>query len=297
MRLVMLTVVALNLLLLLNLAHSVPLRTRYPPVFTELVPGQWFDRFIIINLENSDYSTAVSDTYFSSLASQSGVLLTNYHAVAHPSQPNYVSQLFGDTYGIKNDNNINVPGENIVDRLEGKGISWKAYMENYPGGCFTKAKSSDGLYTRKHNPFISMDTIRTNADRCAKIVDASELDTDISNSDVPQYVYYTPNMDNDGHDTSPEVASSWLEQFFSTRLTDTRFVDARTLVVVTFDESENQNGDNQVWTVLLGGVVAERTGQEDAGTYGHYCLTKTLEANWGLASLGRQDDTAAVIKL
>jgi len=293
----MLTLIALNLLLLLNLAHSVPLRTRHPPVFTDLVPGQWFDRFVIINLENTDYPTAVANEYFSSLASQSGVLLTNYHAVGHPSQPNYVSQLFGDTNGIKSDNNVNVPGENIVDRLEEKGISWKAYMENYPGGCFTKAKSTDGLYTRKHNPFISMNTIRTNAARCAKIVEASELDTDIDNSDVPQFVYYTPNMDNDGHDTSPETASTWLQQFFSTRLTDTRFVDERTLVVVTFDESEKQTGPNQVWTVLLGGVVAGRTGEEDAAAYGHYSVTKTLEANWGLDSLGREDDTALVFKL
>jgi hypothetical protein len=38
----------------------------------------------------------------------------------------------------------------------------------------------------KHNPFISFPSITKNATRCAKIVNADQLDTDIANNAVPQ---------------------------------------------------------------------------------------------------------------
>ena len=38
----------------------------------------------------------------------------------------------------------------------------------------------------KHNPFISFPSITNNATRCAKIVNADQLDTDIANNAVPQ---------------------------------------------------------------------------------------------------------------
>lgn len=49
--------------------------------------GKWFDKFVIVILENEDVSAVLNNTYFRSMAS-SGILQTNYHAVTHPSQPN-----------------------------------------------------------------------------------------------------------------------------------------------------------------------------------------------------------------
>lgn len=40
----------------------------------------------------------------------------------------------------------------------------------------------------KHNPFISFPSITKNAARCAKIVSADQLDTDIANNAVPQVI-------------------------------------------------------------------------------------------------------------
>ncbi len=49
--------------------------------------GKWFDKFVFIILENESYGAVYSNPYFQALAA-TGVLQTNYHAVAHPSQPN-----------------------------------------------------------------------------------------------------------------------------------------------------------------------------------------------------------------
>jgi acid phosphatase len=57
-------------------------------VNTNPVPtGKWFDKFVFIVLENQDIANILSDPNFKAIA-DSGLLHTNYHAVAHPSQPN-----------------------------------------------------------------------------------------------------------------------------------------------------------------------------------------------------------------
>lgn len=85
------------------------------------------------------------------------------------------------TLGILDYADYNVTGKNLVDLLEDKGISWKAYMENYPANCYQYSFGpGNDSYTRKHNPFISMVNIHDDPVRCAKIVNASQLDTDIS---------------------------------------------------------------------------------------------------------------------
>lgn len=60
------------------------------------------------------------------------------------------------------------------------------------GNCSTG--SSYGTYRRKHNPFISFENIAQNATRCANIVNADELDKDIENNTVPQFVFFTPDV-------------------------------------------------------------------------------------------------------
>jgi hypothetical protein len=250
--------------------------------------GKWFDRIVVITLENTSQSSAASQPYLGSLKS-SGLYLSDYHAITHPSQPNYIAQIYGSTAYVKDDNNHDVSGQSLVELLETKRISWKSYQENYPGGCFTGAASRDKYYRRKHNPFMSMTSVQNNATLCAKNVNADELDADIAANSVPQLVYYTPNMDNDGHDTSVSTASKWLESFLKPRLAKPAF-SARTLVVVTFDEDDH-SGDNTVYTVLLGDVVKNK-GKSDDGAFTHYSLLKTIEDNWALGNLGRNDASA-----
>ncbi|CAG8739677.1 15553_t:CDS:2, partial [Racocetra fulgida] len=158
-----------------------------------IVTGTYFDRIVLVIFENTGYTKAIAQDYFKNITQRSnGLLLSNFFAVTHPSQPNYIAEIYGSTAGITDDSNHNIAGKNLVDLLEAKA-----------GNCYTGATAPSGqhLYARKHNPFISMDDIRTNSTRCAKIVPGTQLDTDINNNAVPQFVYYTPNQNNDGHDT------------------------------------------------------------------------------------------------
>lgn len=101
--------------------------------------------------------------------------------------------------------------------------------------------------------------------------------------------FFTPNMQNDGHDTTINYAGNWSRSFLTPLLTNKAFIN-KTLVLLTFDENETYAIKNNVWALLLGDVIpANLRGTTDNTFYTHYSALSTVEANWGLYNLGRGD--------
>ncbi|KAK2464626.1 hypothetical protein APHAL10511_003319 [Amanita phalloides] len=252
--------------------------------------GKVFQYFMQIWLENENYEDVVNLPAYQGLAKQ-GILLTNYDAFTHPSQPNYIAAVGGATFGVKDDGVYDIPANvtNIFDLIEGKGLTWKAYNEQLPSPGWTGEVSPNGKYVRKHNPVISFKDISTNAERAANVVPADHLSADIDSKNVPEYSFYTPDINNDGHDTSSVVAGHWLHRFVTNVLNNADFMkDA--LVLLTFDESQPSAPRNHVWSCLIGGAIPpEFVGTIDDTCYTHYSALHTVEANWDLGSLGRGD--------
>jgi len=254
-----------------------------------------FDRVFIIIFENQLADSVLQNPYMKSLATD-GIYLYNYHGVSHPSQPNYVASISGSTMGVGDDSLHNVDGANIVDLLEAKGVSWKAYMEGLPED---KTTNHEDKYFRKHNPFISFNNNRDDPGRLAKIVEAKQLEIDVQSNSLPQYCWYTPNIENDGH-TIPisfelfnparrvDFLARWLQGFLTPLLAEPNFAKG-TMVVITFDESVPHD-DNHVYTVLLGDMVNPKLVETER--YNHYSLLRTIEENFDLGTLGREDQTA-----
>lgn len=92
---------------------------------TSNVKGVAFNRFVDIWFENTDFETTAADPNFSKLAEQ-GILLTNYFATTHPSEPNYCASAGGDDFGMDNDDWQRVPANvsTIVDLFDTKNIAW-----------------------------------------------------------------------------------------------------------------------------------------------------------------------------
>ena len=254
-----------------------------------------FDRIFIIIFENQLHSAVLDNAFMKGLASE-GVRLSNYSGITHPSQPNYIAATAGLPF-VTNDDPIDLPDTSIVDLLEAKQVNWKAYMEDLPAG--DKAAKSKGLYFRKHNPFISFDKVRNDPQRLAKIVNAKQLAIDVKKNELPQYSWYTPNIQNDGHtppaDFEPNIPgrrvdflAKWLKGFLQPLRKDPNFAKG-TLIVVIFDESIPYD-ENSVYAVLLGDMVKPDT-MENA-KYDHYSLLRTVEENFGLGTLNRNDLTA-----
>jgi Phosphoesterase family len=145
-------------------------------------------------------------------------------------------------------------------------------------------------YVRKHNPLILYDSVATVPRRASLIRNFNDFAVDINASAIPQWSFITPNLLNDGHDTDVNYIASWLQFWLMPLLSDSRFNDEKTLILLTFDENESYDINNRVWTVLLGGAVpAKLRGTTDSTYYTHYSSMSTIQANWGLGSLGRGD--------
>ncbi|KAF9174196.1 hypothetical protein BGX21_004909 [Mortierella sp. AD011] len=260
-------------------------------VYAQAAKGKAFDHIFIIFLENTDFSLAASQPEIQALTAES-VLLSNYHAVTHPSQPNYLAAVAGDYYGLNDDEDHDLPANytNIVDLLEEKNVTWKTYQEDMPSVCYKGYASDDGLYFRKHNPFISHESISLNSTRCQNVVPSSQLYVDLNSTDpMPNYMFYTPNMLDDGHNTTVKNASLWLAGFLPPLMNNTKFIN-NTLVVLTFDETEDYAiPSNNVYTLLMGDAIKDFKNTTDNTFYTHYSLLSTVESNWGLGNLGRND--------
>jgi hypothetical protein len=272
-----------------------------------------FDRVLIIVLENVDYEVASQDKNFDDLAAQ-GASFTNFHALFHPSYPNYLAMVAGTDFGIHNrgrylaDAQVNFPNDaahrTIADRLIASGLDFKQYAEELPNQTcpwhFSSQHVSDkrGNYARRHVPFLSFREVQQKwCDRVVR-VDSSKSDNFFvqdAREGLVAYSFYTPNLNHDGHDTNAQTAGVWVKKF----LTDTFGEKLRqgTLVVVTFDESGG-NTDNRIYTLFLGNMVKPANQQDPkalARPYNHYSVLRTIEDNFGLEPLTANDRNAAPI--
>ncbi len=254
------------------------------------IPRGTFHRVFIIVLENADYDQAIRQPFLRHLTSI-GAVFSDYHAVGHPSYPNYLAAVAGSTLGVVYNHPTDLDATSLVDLLEPAGVSWKVYAENLPSACFRGAVSPDGLYVRRHEPYISFRNVQENPTRCDRIVNAEQLQTDVAEGTLPQYSLYIPNLKHDGHDTGVRHADGWLETFLSPLLENPSFI-RDTLIVVTFDETPGPWG-SRVYTVFIGPMV--RSGVTNANWHDHYSLLRIIEENYGVGSLGREDAGAKPI--
>jgi hypothetical protein len=273
-----------------------------------------FDRVVIIVLENGDYEVAVKDKNLMALAER-GASFSNFHALFHPSYPNYLAMVAGTDFGIHRrgrifaDRQVDFPNDaahkTIGDQLVEAGLDFKNYAEELPEGTCPfniheqrVAKSKKGSYVRRHVPFMSFREIQQKWCDHVVRVDSGKDDNwfvEDAQKGLVAYSMYTPNMNNDGHDTGMAVAGQWARQFLDRNFPEK--LRQGTLVVVTFDESD-RNADNRIFTLFLGDMVKD-AGQQDPQVLGrrytHYNVLRTIEDNFGLEPLTANDRNAAPI--
>ena len=160
----------------------------------------------VIMMENTSYNDLLSSSntntaFIRQLAANNG-LATNYFGVTHVSLPNYIAATSGSNWGSNSDDVAQAPAfnhQNLVDQLEAAKVSWKAYMEDLPSPGDTITQTPDGLYVRKHDPFLMYPDVYTNPARANKVVPLTQLSTDLSANNVPQFVWISPNNCNNMH--------------------------------------------------------------------------------------------------
>lgn len=266
------------------------------PEGREGVPA--FAHVFIVLMENLSEEAALSAPSIAQLAHHFA-FAASYYAVSHPSLPNYLALVSGSTWGISSDcTSCHVSGSNLASQLDAADISWGAYFQAMPAPCFSGPEADGGLYAQKHNPFIYFDDVRTKPELCNHLQPLSSLIPLLSQgaSQVPRFVWVTPDMCDDGHDCSPATAGSWLSNFVSTVAASAAWQGGGVMFIVWDEGTDDSAVDPASGAVLPGGggghilgiVVAPgvQQGKVVNVPYNHYSLLRTVEDSFGLPLLG-----------
>ena len=211
--------------------------------------------------------------------------LTGYHAVAHPSLPNYVALVSGSTQGLTSDcTGCVVHARSLADTLAAAGRTWKTYAEGLPYAGFTGASS--GRYVKKHAPFLSFAGVDPR-----RVVPFTELARDVAARRLPDFALVIPDLCHDMHDCSVGTGDRWLREHVVPLLASTALAGG--VVFVVFDEgTSDEGGGGNVEALALGPTV--RPGSVDSAPTSHYGLLRTIEDAWGLPRLGRSRSAAPI---
>lgn len=241
---------------------------------------------------------------------------SQYLSLITTSQPNYVALISGSMQGCTSSGCPNpITAPNLVDRFEAAGLTWKGYFENQTAqGCDF---SSPEPYTTIHNPFIVFQDITNNTSRCNKLVDANPkscgsvtdcvLVNDLNNASAPapNFMWLTPNDCNDMRGsnvctggcgvvsgTCISSGDAYLSKLVPMILTSHTFTTSRSALFLTFDEGNtfcplNGSSEDCVYNTWAGPVAKTKFGTTNL--YNHYSFTRTIEANWNLASFTAND--------
>lgn len=247
---------------------------------------------IVVMEENHSFEQIIGSPaapFINRLASR-GTLLTNYHAITHPSLPNYIALLSGRTGRIRTDcQRCTISGPTLVDELEARHISWAAYLEGLPQPCSTVSRS--GAYSEAVDPFMHAATVRGTPARCDRVLPFRSFGPDLAAGRLASVAFVAPNLRHDMHSGPVPAADIWLRRFVD-ELAANRVWRQDTRVVVTFDEGKRSDtrsccdglGSGGLIPTIVAGPRVPRG--RDPTPYTQYALLRSIELAFGLPFLG-----------
>lgn len=216
---------------------------------------------------------------------------TGYHAVAHPSLPNYLAIAGGSTFDVLDDDPPSahpVRGASVFGQALRLGKTATLYADGMPGSC---AVADGGVrYRVKHNPWAYFVDERS---ACRQHdVALAAFSGDVDGGRLPNAGMVIPDMCHDAHDCDLSVADGFLRQQLGRVLTGPDWRSGRLAVVVTADEDDHRQDNLVLTTVLHPGLHSTSY----AGPLSHYSLTRLYDEVLGAPLLGNAASAPSMAK-
>ncbi|HEX4182175.1 MAG TPA: alkaline phosphatase family protein [Caulobacteraceae bacterium] len=188
--------------------------------------------FVIVE-ENKNYDQIMDPAMAPNIAGLAKVYgdAPQFFGEVHPSEPNYVALVGGDTFGIHDDDGFfchagvidpacagsaapgyvdhTVKARHLGQQLEAAGLTWKGYYENLPEPGSLAVIASDpafdnhtrktALYASKHSGFMNFASVQQDPRRAWHIVGFHQLDADLASGQLPNFALIVPNQCNEMH--------------------------------------------------------------------------------------------------
>jgi acid phosphatase len=262
--------------------------------------------FIVVE-ENHSYGSVIGNPsmpYLNGLAKANG-LATQYFADAHPSLPNYfeltlgegtsITTIFGDSYTGP------VSQDNVVRALTNAGKTWKTYQEGIPSVGYMGSDS--GAYLQRHNPFGYFSDVQNSPSQASNIVPFTQFATDLSASNLPDYSFIVPDVNNNAHNCPAGMSSctdtqklaaadQWLSTNIAPLIASSAFQNS--LLIIVFDEGDFldlQDGGGQVAAVIVSPLA--KPGYQSTTHYEHASSLRLMLKGLGVTDLPGASATAA----
>ncbi len=258
---------------------------------------------IVIVMENHSYGELIGPIgsaaagrapYLNGTLKRRCGLATNYHAITHPSLPNYIAMVAGSTGGISSDcTACSTSAGNVFAQLWANGLGWRLFAESMPSNCSSAGTSR---YVKRHNPATYFPRLAAD---CARwdvpmgVAPGGRFATALANGWLPAFTMVVPDMCTDMHDCSIRTGDAWLTRWIPRIAATSDYRLGHTVVLLTWDEGE---GSGYVGSVdclahlanpschVPALVISATTpaGTRSATLFSHYSLLRTTEALLGM---------------
>lgn len=234
------------------------------------------EHIIFVWFENKNYYQIIGSgaaPFINSLISK-GTLFTNFHAVGHPSYPEYIAFFAGTKNGKNNDDCISgapYGNPNLYTQLKARGKSFSWYSEGLPS--IGSRLCYSGAYVERHNPTQCFYNVPASANKRW-----SDFPTNYSS--LERVVCISPNINHDMHNGSIWEGDNWLKNNCSNLINWCKTHNS--IFVVYFDENNGAAG-NQIPIIAVGQSV--KIGYKSSIYYDHYNWTRTILAFYGASPI------------
>ena len=224
-------------------------------------------------MENRDYTRVIGTPdapYINGTLVPHAALMTNSHAIGHPSEPNYIALFSGSRQHVFTDKcPTYFDAPNLGSELLAAGITFSGYSESMPHdgyrGCFP------GLYDRNHNPWVDF----RNLPESVNLVYEDFPDP------PPAVTIIVPNLADDMHNGSTTKGDEWLAMHLPQILKWENEHDG--LLILTWDEaSPDPKGQNHVATLLMGPMIRPGSYSQQID---HFGVLHTIQTIAGVACI------------
>jgi hypothetical protein len=237
---------------------------------------------------------------------------SNYFALGHPSDPNYIRPLGGSDFGLDYNPTGNVIDANsLMQEMDQAGISWAGYAQSMPTpGDLV----SSGNYAVDQLPFAQFDYVFDNTPAYLQehLLPLTDLSTNLQDPNTfPEFTWIAADEDHNGE--GPIDSLQGIGQFIYSQFTDHQYNVAaadqfvqqevsaiensptwtdpgeKDAIIITFDEDNNNlslgfgNEGNNVPMIVIPNGGAVTNGDMEAGPFttndyaNEYSLMATIE--------------------
>jgi hypothetical protein len=299
----------------------------------ESVPS--FGHVFLIIGENTDLSqlNKTNAPYQLGTIEPNSAWLTNYFALTHYSEANYVGMVSGQFTTCEQKDGLaaschqDVP--NLFAQLDSAGISWLSWMESMPSQCYLVNTGGDaGLnhYAAKHNPALFFDGIEGTSGTWTDPGGPECMANDIpagttgpndmtafnnalsTNTGLARFNLVVPNECEDAHDNCKPAGNpiTQYDNFLANEITAIQtwgqtYGDGDWVIIVTYDEGITNSPKRAIKFGNGGNVVFAVMGPQvhnavyEQTGFTHYSLLRTLEDGFGISTyVGHAADASPI---